>query len=112
MAAEITAQGLRWGEPHERQEGEMNEVDCAKAQTSCREKVYAAMLPRWVAYVIVGLGTGIIGACFGLAMLSRSEAGEASKTAACQARDIEHLAAGQTRIEARLEKIQELLEKK
>jgi hypothetical protein len=49
------------------------------------------MLPRWVAYVIVGIGTGIIAACFGMAMLSRSEAAEATKCAAVQGKDIESL---------------------
>ena len=90
----------------------MDDAKCNELREECRKQVYGAMFPRWIALVVISLFVAISGLLFGLSMMARAEASGATKEAAVQARDISHLAAGQARIEARLEKIQEMLEKK
>ncbi len=87
----------------------MNEADCAKNQSECRKEMFSAMLPRWAAVILIGFFIAIMGTCFTLSMLARAEAGEATKTAACQSRDIEHITATLCRLEANQEKTVALL---
>jgi hypothetical protein len=53
--------------------------------------MYAAMLPRWAAVILIGFFLAITGTCFTLSMLARAEAGEATKCAAVQGKEIEFL---------------------
>jgi len=80
---------------------------CKERQRVCRDRIYGAMFPRWVAVVVLAVCVSAMGGLFYLVLGARAESAEARTDVACQARDISHIAASFERQEKAIEGLRE-----